>query len=273
MLSLETKRAKGARTDTEREMLQLVDSTEEVLTPEPIAAEPIATEPIAADAPAEAAKPAARKGPRNQRRARRLFEKEAMPHAGALFGAAMRLTRNAGDAEDLVQETLLKAYRAFDQFEPGTNCKAWLFRIQTNTFINKYRRRVKEREILEGPQRQAAQHYLIHPQSKTASLDPESAHVDRFLSDEVLAALEDVPVDFRTVVVLSDINGFSYKDVAEMVGVPVGTVMSRLFRGRRILQEKLFDFAVKEGVLKPNRDGDGAPLSLDDYRKRRARRA
>ena len=203
----------------------------------------------------------------------RAFEAEAMPHIGALYGAAMRLTRSASDAEDLVQETFMKAFKAFDQYEAGTNCKAWLFRIQTNTFINKYRRKVKEREILEGNERVAAQHFLIHPQSKRRTLDPQGHIVDKFLSDEVLKALEHVPVDFRVVVELSDIGGLSYKEVADAVGIPVGTVMSRLFRGRRILQEQLFDYAVKEGVLHPQRDSDtDSPLSLEDYRKRRARK-
>jgi RNA polymerase sigma-70 factor, ECF subfamily len=199
------------------------------------------------------------------------FEQDALPHVHALYGAAMRLTRSPEDAEDLVQETFLKAYKAFDQFEPGTNCKAWLFRILTNTFINKYRRRVKEREILEGEQRPAAEHHLVHLPSKRPTLDPEGAMADRTLSDEVLVALEKVPVDFRTVVVLSDIEGFSYKEIADIVDIPVGTVMSRLFRGRRILQEQLFDYAVKEGILKPKQDG-GETLDLDDYRKRRARK-
>jgi RNA polymerase sigma-70 factor (ECF subfamily) len=203
----------------------------------------------------------------------RVFEKEAMPHIHALYGAAMRLTRSASDAEDLVQETFMKAFKAFDQYEEGTNCKAWLFRIQTNTFINKYRRKVKEREILEGNERIAAQHFLVHPQSKKPTLDPESAIVDQFLSDEILKALEHVPVDFRVVVELSDIHGLSYKQVADAVEIPVGTVMSRLFRGRRILQEHLFDYAVKSGVLHPERDANGGePLSLDDYRQRRARK-
>lgn len=208
-----------------------------------------------------------------ERKRQRVFEAEAMPHLNALYGAAMRLTRQANDAEDLVQETFLKAFKAFDQFEPGTNCKAWLFRILTNTFINKYRRRVKEREILEGSERTTAQHYLVHPPSKRPSLDPENSFADRFLSDEVLNALEQVPTDFRQVVILSDIHGFSYKDIAEMIDIPVGTVMSRLFRGRRILQEQLFDFAVEHGILKPAQDGgDEGPLSLEDYRRRRAKK-
>jgi len=203
----------------------------------------------------------------------RTFEREAMPHLNALYAGALRLTRSESDAEDLVQETFMKAFRAFDQFEPGTNCKAWLFRIQTNTFINKYRRKVKEREILEGKERTAAEHYLVHPQSKGHTLDPENTLVDRFLSDEVLSALENVPTDFRVVVELSDIQGLAYKDIADAIGIPVGTVMSRLFRGRRILQEQLFDFAVESGVLRVNAADRDEPLSLEDFRKRRARKA
>ncbi|HEY4222350.1 MAG TPA: sigma-70 family RNA polymerase sigma factor [Myxococcota bacterium] len=201
------------------------------------------------------------------------FEQEAMPHARALYGAAMRLSRSPDDAADLVQETYLKAFRAWDQFEPGTNCKAWLFRILTNAFINKYRRRVKEREILEGEHQQSAEDNLVHLPSKKETLDPEGALMDRGVSDEVLAALEKVPVDFKTVVILSDVEGFSYKEIADICDIPVGTVMSRLFRGRRILQEQLFDYAVEAGVLRPTMDGgDKGPLSLDDYRARRARR-
>ncbi len=201
----------------------------------------------------------------------RAFQSEAMPHMNALFAAALRLTRNESDAEDLVQETFFKAYRAWEQFESGTNCKAWLFRIQTNTFINKYRRKVKEREILEGNERIAAEHYFVHPQSKNHTLNPEKHITDQFMSDEVVKALAEVPTDFRTVVMLADVEGFAYKDVADMVGIPVGTVMSRLFRGRRILQEHLFEYAQKEGLLKA-KGADNEPLSLDDYRKRRSRK-
>lgn len=185
-----------------------------------------------------------------------VFEREAMPHISSLRGAALRLTRQSGDAEDLVQETYLKAFKAFEQFEPGTNCKAWLFRILTNTFINKYRRRVKEREILDGSERATAQHFLIHPPSKKASLDPENHVAERSFSDEIHQALRKVPVEFRKIVILSDIQGLSYKEIADQVDIPVGTVMSRLFRGRRILQEALFDFAVESGVV---RIPDGAP--------------
>lgn len=205
------------------------------------------------------------------------FDREALPHASALYGAAMRLVRSPDDANDLVQETFFKAWRAFDSFESGTNCKAWLFRILTNTFINKYRRKTKEKDILEGKERIAAEHELVHLPSKRAFLDPEGALADNSLADEVLEALEAVPADFKAVVILSDIEGFSYKEIADIVGIPVGTVMSRLFRGRRILQERLFGYAVESGVLRPSLDaakeGHDAPMSLADYRKRRARSA
>jgi RNA polymerase sigma-70 factor (ECF subfamily) len=209
--------------------------------------------------------------------ARRRFHQEALPHAQALYGAAMRLVRSPDDASDLVQETMFKAWRAWATFEAGTNCKAWLFRILTNTFINKYRRRTKERDILEGKSRLDAERELVHLPSKRATVDPHGALCDGALADEVKAALQAVPADFRIVVLLSDIQGFAYKEIADMVGIPVGTVMSRLFRGRRILQERLFGYAVETGVLHPTldaaREGMSRPLSLADYRKRRARSA
>jgi RNA polymerase sigma-70 factor, ECF subfamily len=208
---------------------------------------------------------------------RRRFQREALPHTRALYGAAMRLVRSPDDANDLVQDTMMKAWRAFDTYESGTNCKAWLFRILTNTFINGYRRKVKERDILEGSGRVDAEHELVCLPSKQAFLDPAGALADRSLADEVIDALERVPVDFRVVVIFSDIEGFAYKDIADMVGIPVGTVMSRLFRGRRLLQDHLFGYAIETGVLHPNldaaREGRATPLSLDDYRKRRARSA
>jgi RNA polymerase sigma-70 factor (ECF subfamily) len=213
----------------------------------------------------------------NDRATRRRFQQEAMPHGQALFGAAMRLTRSPDDAKDLVQETMFKAWRAFHTFESGTNCKAWLFRILTNTFINKYRRKAKERDILEGTNRIDAEHEMVNLPSKRAFLDPEGAMADKSLADEVIAALDSVPADFRAVVILSDIEGFAYKDIADMVGIPVGTVMSRLFRGRRLLQDKLFGYAVETGVLHPTldaaREGKTEPLSLAAYRQRRARTA
>lgn len=178
------------------------------------------------------------------------FNAEAMPHLKALYGAAMRMCRSQADAEDLVQETMLKAFRAFAQFTPGTNCKAWLFRILTNTFINKYRRRIKERDATEGDDREIVEHNLVHLPSKRLFLDPANELADRTLPDEIMHALSRVPPDFRAVVILSDIEGMSYKEIADVVEIPIGTVMSRLFRGRRLLQEMLRGYATSVGVLR-----------------------
>lgn len=198
---------------------------------------------------------------------RKAFEAEALPHMGILYGTALRMTRSPADAEDLVQDTFFKALRARDQFEPGSNCKAWLFKILTNTFINKYRRRVKEREILNGPEKETNLEHFFKSDAHRETLDPENALVDRFLSDEVQSALESLPVDYRTIIMLSDVQGFAYKEVAEMAGIPVGTVMSRLHRGRKLLQQKLFDYAKQEGVLR----GEDGAYSLEAFRaKRRA---
>jgi len=178
------------------------------------------------------------------------FEKEVLPHISSLFGAALRLTRSSSDAEDLVQETYLKAFRSFTQFELGTNCKAWLFRILTNTFINKYRRKVKEREILEEEKYNSTFSVQSFVSALTQQDSPEEIMTERHLSDEVIKSIEKVPMDFRMVVILSDIYSFSYREVAQLMQIPIGTVMSRLFRGRRILQEYLFDYALQEGIIR-----------------------
>jgi len=194
------------------------------------------------------------------------FEALALEHMDALYGAALRLTRSPKDAEDLVQDTYLKAFRFFDGFERGTNMKAWLFKIQTNTFINKYRRKVKEREVAEAPAEEILLDRFVSTEAYVAMKEPEADFFGKLLSDEVIEALEQVPVDFRMVVILADIQGFSYKEIAEIVDCPVGTVMSRLFRGRRVLQKALYDYAVREGILKVDHDAGGSPISLDAYR-------
>jgi RNA polymerase sigma-70 factor (ECF subfamily) len=188
----------------------------------------------------------------------------------ALYGAALRLTRSPRDAEDLVQDTYLKAFRFFDTFEKGTNVKAWLFKILTNTFINKYRRKVKEREIAEAPAEDIVLDRFVSTEQVRALQEPERDFFGRLLSDEVVEALDQVPVDFRMVVILADIQDFSYKEIAEIVGCPVGTVMSRLFRGRRILQNHLYQYAIKEGIIQPPKDDvTGAPIDLELYRQRK----
>ncbi len=204
--------------------------------------------------------------PTNQRTE---FEALTLEHMDALYGAALRLTRSPKDAEDLVQDTFLKAFRFFDSFERGTNIKAWLFKIQTNTFINKYRRKVKEREGAEAPAEDIVLDRFVSSEQVRALQDPEGDFFGKLLSDEIVDALEQVPVDFRMVVILADIQGFSYKEIADIVGCPVGTVMSRLFRGRRILQKQLYDYATREGIIAPDTDEAGMPVSLDAFRKRK----
>ena len=190
------------------------------------------------------------------RKLRREFEDEAVPHLDALYGVALRLTRNPRDAEDLVQDTVLRAYRYWHKFERGTNCKAWLFKILTNTFINRYHRVRRDREHLASVAAQvdldeaATQDILSHEVAE-ASRDPEGALASRLLSDDVVRALETLPAEFRLAVLLSDVEEFSYKEIAEIMECPVGTVMSRLFRGRRLLQRALHDYAVEQGIIKP----------------------
>jgi RNA polymerase sigma-70 factor (ECF subfamily) len=203
-----------------------------------------------------------------QRRASRTdFEKEAMPHLSALYGAALRLCRNEGDAEDLVQETMLRAYRFFDTFEAGTNCKAWLFRILSNVFRNRYREREREQEILDQAESSEANlgQFLASPPA-----DTESALLGRMVSVDVEKALASVPADFRLAVVLADLEDFSYKEIAEIMDCPAGTVMSRLFRGRKILQRLLYRYALEQGIVKPGATEEAAgdePVDLDDYRR------
>ncbi len=195
------------------------------------------------------------------------FEALTLEHMDALYGAALRLTRSPKDAEDLVQDTFLKAFRFFESFERGTNIKAWLFKIQTNTFINRYRRKVKERELAEKPAEDVVLDRFVSSEQVFALQDPEGNFFGQLLSDEIIEALDQVPVDFRMVVILADIQSFSYKEIAEIVGCPVGTVMSRLFRGRRILQKQLYDYAIREGIINPEQDENGRPVDLDAYRE------
>jgi RNA polymerase sigma-70 factor (ECF subfamily) len=163
--------------------------------------------------------------------ARDEFERLTMQHIDPLYSAALRLTKNDRDAEDLVQDTFLRAYRFFDKFERGTNIKAWLFKILTNTFINRYRRSVKERNIVEGSKRDAVHERFISREASEYASNPEQFFFDRLLSDDVLRAVDALPIDFRMVVILADLQEFSYKEIAEILDIPVGTVMSRLFRG------------------------------------------
>jgi len=187
---------------------------------------------------------------RKQQRAE--FEEIALPHLHALYGAAYRLTRNPRDAEDLVQDAMLRAYRFWGSFQKDSNCKAWLFRILTNTFINGYQKRKRSRQVLNAAvaEQQTTDGVLVH-EGAESQRDPASAMLNRTLSDDVAKALDGLPPEFRTAVVLCDVEGFSYKEIAEIMECPVGTVMSRLYRGRRLLKKSLYDYAVSEGIVRP----------------------
>ena len=177
------------------------------------------------------------------------FETEALTFLDALYRTALRMTRSEADAEDLVQETYIKAFRARDQFTPGTNLKAWLFRILTNTFINTYRRRQAQPEFTELDDVDEFSLYRRMSDLKTSSTagDPESEFLNGLVDTEVKDALADLPEKFRSVVLL-DVEGFSYKEIAEMLDIPIGTVMSRLHRGRKFLQKRLYDLAQERGI-------------------------
>jgi RNA polymerase sigma-70 factor (ECF subfamily) len=199
------------------------------------------------------------------------FEREVMPHLPALYGVALRMTKNEGDAEDLVQETVMRAYRFFDSFEAGTNCKAWLFRILTNLFCNRYREREREQEILDEVESSEAN---LGQFVGGAPRDAESALLGRMLSRDVERALTAVPTEFRLAVILADLEDFSYKEIAEIMECPAGTVMSRLYRGRKILQRLLHDYAVEQGILKEGSPSaadkkSDAPVDLASYRRKK----
>lgn len=195
---------------------------------------------------------------------RRAFEELALGHLDALYAAALRLTRNERDAEDLVQDTFMRAYRFFDRFEQGTNIRAWLFKILTNTFINRYRRTVKEKRLAENTEPDATTG-LISLEAFEAAANPEALFLDRMLSADVLKAIDVLPIDFRMVVILADLQEFSYREIADILECPVGTVMSRLFRGRRLLQKAL---AQPERASTDEASGL-APTDLNSYRARK----
>ena len=179
------------------------------------------------------------------------FTELAMEHMPALYTAALRLTRNRSDAEDLVQETFLKAYRAFASFEEGTNLRAWLYKILTNTFINSYRaaKRRPEKADVEDIEDLYLYHRLGDLRGVAGSRSAEDEVLERITDDEVKAAIESLPEAFRIAVLLADVEGFSYKEIAEITDVPIGTVMSRIHRGRKALQKALLDYALARGMV------------------------
>jgi RNA polymerase sigma-70 factor, ECF subfamily len=183
--------------------------------------------------------------------AREDFTNDAMQYAPQLFATALRMTRNKADAEDLVQETFLKGWRAFESYQQGTNLRAWLFRIMTNTFINKYnsqQRRPQETELDEVEELFLFRRMGAFDQSKM-NQSAEDQMLELFTDEEVKNAIESLPETFRIPVLLSDVEGFSYKEIAEMIEVPIGTVMSRLHRGRKAMQKMLYEYAKERGLV------------------------
>jgi len=173
------------------------------------------------------------------------FEQEALVHLDALYRVALRLTGNPADADGLVQETMLKAYRAWDQYEKGTNAKGWLLTILRNSFINEYRRRTRHPETVDVD---TIEPYAVF--GEVQDDDPQGAFFDQIVDDEVLKAIDELPEAFRETLVLSDVEGLSYQEIGKILGVPVGTVKSRLFRARHALQGKLYQYAVSMGYIK-----------------------
>lgn len=182
---------------------------------------------------------------------RKEFTDDAMQYAPQLFSTALRMTRNRADAEDLVQETFMKGWRAYDSYQQGTNLRAWLFRIMTNTFINKYnaqQRRPTETELDEVEEMYLFRRLGAFDQSKM-NQSAEDQMLELFTDDEVKKAIEELPETFRLPVLLSDVDGFSYKEISEMLEIPIGTVMSRLHRGRKAMQKGLYEYAKERGLV------------------------
>ena len=207
-------------------------------------------------------------------RRRRDFEKAALEHLDTLYGVALRLTRNEQNAEDLVQDTYVRALRFYERFEWGTNMRAWLLRIMTNTFINSYRRNQKERQITDRNEGSLTHDLLLSSQTIAQMQDPESQLMSRMLRESLVQAVDELPEDFKVAVTLADVYGFSYREIAEIQDCPIGTVMSRLHRARKALQARLLDQAILSGIVKSDTkdqssSGNSKTTDLSEYRRRR----
>lgn len=199
------------------------------------------------------------------------FAEEALQHMDAMYGVACKLTRNPTEAEDLVQDAFVKAMRARDQFRAGTNLKAWLFRILTNTFINKFRRGGLERSVLDGPDADPLADGWVSASTMRQLRDPEQIALMPLIEEEIRRALDTLPPEFRLAVVLCDVEEFSYEEIAQIMGCPIGTVMSRLHRGRKILQRALYNHALALGIVKGEEKVGGSEqtANLAEYRARK----
>ncbi len=205
------------------------------------------------------------------------FEEQALHHADTLYAVALRMTRRPADAEDLVQETLLKGLRARHQFQVGTNLKAWLLRILTNTFINRYKRGNLERSVLGGPEVDPLADGWVGTETMRSMRDPESQVLRPLLGDEISRALDELPDDYRLAVLLVDVQELSYKEAADVMGCAIGTVMSRLHRGRSRLKARLVEQARSLGLASNDdvkiAEAPPAPVELESYRARKASRS
>ena len=180
---------------------------------------------------------------------RERFERDVLPLLPNLYAAALRMTRNPADAEDLVQDTYLRAFRGFSGFKEGTNLKAWLYRILTNSFINTYRKKQRQPQTVEGPDDIDEWYLFDKLGGRNVEVSAETEVLDKIPDEAVKAALESLPENFRLPVLLADVEGFSYKEIAEIMDTPIGTVMSRLHRGRKALQKALWDTAKERGLI------------------------
>ena len=200
------------------------------------------------------------------------FAEETLSHLDGMYAVACRLTRNPTEAEDLVQDSLVKAMRAREQYAAGTNLKAWLYRILTNTFINKYRRGGLERALFDGPDADPLADGWVSASTMRQLRDPEQIALMPIVESEVRAALDALPAEFKLAVVLCDVEEFSYEEIAEIMGCPIGTVMSRLHRGRKLLQRSLYSHALAMGIVK-GEDSVGsnpsAPADIAAYRAKK----
>nr|WP_246223926.1 sigma-70 family RNA polymerase sigma factor [Pseudarthrobacter psychrotolerans] len=229
---------------------------------EPVSAEPVSAgpEPVSAEQPVDVATESA-----EERRVR--FERDAMQYVDQLYSAAMRMARNPADAEDLVQEAYTKAFSAFHQYKPGTNLKAWLYRILTNTYINLYRKR--QREPLQSNSDTIEDWQLARAESHTSRglRSAEAEALDHLPDSDVKRALQSIPEEFRLAVYFADVEGFAYKEISDIMNTPIGTVMSRLHRGRKMLRDMLADYAAERGFKGAVDSQDTAASTQQENRK------